>query len=99
MELFPLSVILHQTNKGYQLSSGLKVSHLLYLDNLKKYARSSQDIESLFETVRLFSSDIGMTFGVEKCASLSIKRGKVVECDGLKLPSGEVVRNLPFSVA
>ena len=27
MALFPLSVILQQTNKGYQLSNGLKVSH------------------------------------------------------------------------
>ena len=28
-----------------------------------------------------------------------IKRGKVVECDRLELPSGEMVRTLPFSEA
>ena len=71
----------------------------MYLDDLKLYTRSSQDIELLFETVRLFSSDIGMSFGVEKCTRLSMKHGKFVVCDGLSLPSGEVVRALPLSVA
>ena len=50
MALFLLSVILHQTNKGYQLSNGLKVLHLSYLEDLKLYTRSSQDIDLLFET-------------------------------------------------
>ena len=69
----------------------LKVSHLLNLDDLKLYTRSSQDIELLFETVRLFSSDIGMSFGVEKCACLSIKHRKFAVCDGLGLLLGKVV--------
>lgn len=64
---------------------------MLNLYDLKLCTRSSQDIELLFETVRLFSSDIGMSFGVEKCARLSIIRGKFAVCDGLSLPSGEVV--------
>jgi len=67
------------------------------MDDLKLYARPSQYFESLFETVRLFTSDIGMTFGMEKCAHLSIKCGKAAKCDGLKLSAGEMVQTLPLS--
>lgn len=42
------------------------------------------------QTVRIFSSDIGMTFGIEKCAIVEMKRGKLIESDGLNLPEGQM---------
>ncbi|KAI3355865.1 hypothetical protein L3Q82_004417 [Scortum barcoo] len=42
---------------------GTTISHLLYMDNIKLYAKSEQDIDSLIHTTRIYSNDIGMTFG------------------------------------
>ena len=52
----------------------------------------------LVNTVRIFSTDIGMTFGFEKCATLSVKRGDLVGCDGIDLPTGNI-RGLPFDAS
>ena len=49
--------------------------------------------------MRLFNSNIGMTFGVDKCSRFSIKCGKFAVCDGLSLALGEVNQALPLSVA
>jgi len=35
-------------------------------------------LQRLIDLVGTFSSDIGMTFGIQKCAKLTIKRGKPV---------------------
>ena len=51
-------------------------------------------MDSLIQTVTIFSQDIGMEFGIQKCAMLKIVRGKMVECEGISLPKGEKVRSL-----
>lgn len=53
------------------------VNHWLYLDDLKLYGRNQRKIQYLVTTVKMFSDDICMKFGLEKCASLSIRQGKV----------------------
>ena len=35
-----------------------------------------------------------MKFGVKKCAVLILKRGKVVECNGIILPDGQVMKKM-----
>ena len=40
-----------------------------------------RDTESLINTVRLFSEDIGIQFGVDKCAITVLKRGKIDNCN------------------
>ena len=66
MCLFPLTILLRQLNKGF-IIDGYAVSHLLYMDDLKLYAKSEEDMTCLVNTVRIFSADIGMTFGVQLC--------------------------------
>jgi len=44
----------------------------------------------LVNTVRVFSTDIRMEFGLDKCSSLVIKRGVVVESGGIVLPTGTI---------
>ena len=34
-------------------------------------------LDSLDQIVRIFSDDIGMEFGIDKCATLVLKRGKL----------------------
>ena len=36
-------------------------------------------MDSLVQTVRIFSDDIGMEFGIEKCAMLVMENGKIVK--------------------
>ena len=43
------------------------------------YSRIEKGLDSLVQTVRLFSEDIGMEFGIEKCAMLVMEKGKIVK--------------------
>ena len=92
--LIPLSTILNNTNKGYKIKCNQILNHLLYMDDLKLYAKTERESESLLHTVRIFSEDISMTFGIEKCAKISVKRGKVVRREGIKLPDGKEIKCL-----
>ena len=93
--LIPLSEILRKVKMGYSLGKdGGKFNHLLFMDDLKLYGRNVNEIDSLIQTVRIFSQDIGMEFGIQKCAMLKIVIGKMVECEGISLPNGEKVRSL-----
>ena len=45
------------------------------------------------QTVRVFSSDIGMDFEIEKFAMMVMKRGKLDESEGRRLPDGSIIRS------
>ena len=64
------------------------------MDDLKLYAKNEQSLESLVQTVRTYSNDIGMEFGICKCAVLTLKKGKIVESNGIVLPNGDVMKSL-----
>ena len=64
--MIPLTSILRKAAPGYEFSSNkVKINHLLYMDDLKLYGKTQKDLESLIQTVRIYSSDIGMEFGLE----------------------------------
>ena len=72
-----MTTIFIQTGLGYQTSkSAAKISYLLYVDDLILYGKSSNELESLINTVRIFSTDISMEFDLEKCAILTIHKAK-----------------------
>ena len=61
ISLIPLSLILRKCNAQYSLGKDKpSINHLLFMDDLKLYARSDDAIDSLVRTVWLFSQDIGM---------------------------------------
>ena len=35
-----------------------------------------------------------MEFGIKKCGILTMKRGKIVKSEGIKLPDGEVMKQV-----
>jgi hypothetical protein len=88
--LNPLSELLRNGRQGYTMKSGQTISHLLYMDDLKLYGRNQREIDSQINTVRIFSEDIGMKFGLDKCARLIINRGKVQHTEGIELPEGRI---------
>ena len=88
-----------EATAGYELKEkNHKINHLLFMDNLKLYGKSRDQIDSLVRTVHLFSTDIRMEFGIKKCAVLILKRRKAVECYGIILPDGQVMKQMDEDV-
>ena len=93
--LLPLTNILRDAAPEYHFASnGQKVNNLLFMDDLKLYASNEKSLESLIQTVRVFSNDIWMEFGVKKCAVLTMKKGKVANSDGIMLPNKTTMKGL-----
>ena len=91
----PLNHILRKCIAGCKLSgSQEKINHLMYMDDIKLFAKNEKELESLIHAVRICSQDIGMEFGIEKCAMLVIKSGKRHMTDGMELPNRDKIRTL-----
>ncbi len=48
----------------------------------------------MIQTTHIFSTDIGMEFGIKKCGVLILKSGKIVRCDGIELPNDELIKEV-----
>ena len=95
LALIPLSLILRMVKAAYKFSeSKEKINHLLFMDDLKLYIRSDKGLDSLEQTVSVFSEDVGMEFGIEKCAMLVTEKEKIVKSLGIELPDGKVIKSL-----
>ena len=80
LALIPLSFILRKAKATYEFSeSKERIDHLLFMDDLKLYSRSKKGLDSLVQTVRIFSEDLGMEFGIEKCVILVMEKEKIVK--------------------
>ena len=64
------------------------------MDDLKLYAKSEEQTNMLVRTVYVFSTNIRMEFGIKKCGILTMKRGKIVKSERLKLPDDEVMKQV-----
>ena len=95
LALIPLSLILRKTKVAHEFSeSKEKINHLLFMDDLKLYSRNEKGLDSLVQRVCVFSEDIGMEFGIEKCAILVMEKGKIVKSVDIELPDGKVIKSL-----
>ena len=95
LSMIPLSLILRKVNICYEWGKKeYKWNHLLFIDDLKLFSKSESQIETLVGTVPVFSTDIGIEFGLKKCGVLAIKRGKIVKCNGILLPNGDVMKEV-----
>jgi len=66
--LIPLTEQLNRLNTGYEEHmTKTKISHLLHMDNLKLIAKSEEELRKQIQTVKTFSDDIHMDFGLEMC--------------------------------
>ena len=91
--MMPLNHILRKCTAGYKLSkSQEKINYLMFMDNIKLFAKNEKEQETLIYAVRIYSHDIGMGFGKEKCAMLVMKSGKRYLTDGMELPSQDKIR-------
>ena len=95
LSMIPLSSLLRKVNVFYEWGKKeYKLNHLLFMDDLKLYSKSEEQIDSLIQTTHIFSTDIGMEFGIRKCGVLVLKRGKIVRCEGIELPNDEMIKEV-----
>ena len=74
--MIPLSLVLRKVNVCYEWGKKrYKLNHLLFMDDLKLFSKSEEQIETLVRTVHIFTTDIGMEFGLKKCGILVMERG------------------------
>ena len=93
--MIPLNHLLRKCTTGNKLSrSQEKINHLMYMDNIKLFAKNEKELETLIHTVRIYSQDIGIEFGIEKCALLVMKSGKRHMTDGIELPNQDKISML-----
>ena len=91
----PLNHKLRKCTAGYKLNrSQGKINHLMYMDDIKLFTKNEKDLESLIHAVRIYSVDIGMEFGTEKCVLLVMKSGKRHMTDKIELLNHDKIRTL-----
>ena len=77
----------------YKLSkSQEKINHLIYLNDIKLFAKNEKELETLIQAMRIYGKDIGVKFGQEKYAMLIMKSGIQQMTEGIELTNQENVR-------
>jgi hypothetical protein len=81
--LIPLTEQLNRLNTGYEEhTTKTKILQLLYIDDLKLIA-NLEELQKQIQTVKIFSNFIYMEYGLEKCANITFKRGKLTHIQNL----------------
>ena len=93
--MMPQNHIIRKCTAGYKLSrSQEKINHLMYMDDIKLFAKNLKEMETLINTIRIYRQDIGMEFGIEKCALLVMKSSKQHQTDGIELSNQDRIGTL-----
>jgi len=93
--LIPLTEQLNRLNTGYEEhTTKTKISHLLYMDDLKLIAKPEEELQKQIQTVKAFSGDIHMEFGIEKCAKIAFKRDKLAHLQNLVIDINREIQEL-----
>ena len=91
--MMPLNHILRKCPAGYKLSRYQeRINHLMYKDDIKLFAKNEKELKTLIHAVRIYSQDIRMEFGIDKCTMLVMKSGKRHMTDGIELPNHDKSR-------
>ena len=78
LALEPLSSLLNSTKHGYEIKKR-KINHLFCMDDLKAYAMNDEQLKKLLDIIKIFSDDIKMEFGLDKCAKATFFKGKLTK--------------------
>ena len=74
LSMIPLSLVLRKVNACYEWEKKeYKLNDLLFMDDLKLFGKNEEQIDSLVRKVHIFSTDIGMEFGLRKCGVVTLK--------------------------
>ena len=64
------------------------------MDDLKLYDIKEDHKDSLVQSVRVISTGICMEFGINKCTTLIMKRGKAIQTEGMDSPAKGKIKSL-----
>ena len=64
------------------------------MDDLKLIAKSEEELQKQIQTVKIFGDDINMEFGLEKCAKITFKRGKLTHSQNLVIDTNREIQEL-----
>ena len=74
---YPVKNIIKKCTAGYKLSKLQEnISHLMYMDDIKRFVKTEKKLETLIQAVRIYSHGTGMELGIEKFTILIMKSGK-----------------------
>ena len=85
--MMPLNHIPRKCAGGYKLSKSQE--KIINMDDIKLFAKNKKELETLIHAIRIYSQDIRMEFGIEKCALLIMKSAKRHMSVGMELPNQE----------
>ena len=89
LKIIPLTLVLRQKKATYKVKKGgKKINHLLFMDDLKQFTKNEDRMDSLVNTVKTFSEDIKIKFGLPQYGVLIMKREKVVKSEGISMSNG-----------
>ena len=85
-----------RSTEGYTLSKpiSLKVTHTLFVDDLKGYAKSFDRLKFILNLIRNYMEDAGLLWNPKKCKSIAFKRGKHCVYDDITLDNGNAIKCL-----
>ena len=88
----PIAWYLRAT-EGYTFSHDKtsKITHTLFVDDLKSYHKNAVKAATIASNLESMFEDIGLLWGINKCAAVQVKRGKIVPNEGLPLHSGNQI--------
>ena len=80
MSVNPLAWYIRST-EGYNITChhNEKITHSLYVDDLKTYHKSRNKAAVMSTTIKSMFTDIGFEWGLQKCAAVEVNRGKLTE--------------------
>ena len=84
---------MNDTGYGYKIAEENK-NHLFYIDELKLYGKNDKELDGLLCTVKKFSDDIDMDFGLDKCGKSTFIRERLTSTSEIKLNEDASIREL-----
>ena len=66
----------------------------MYRDDIKLFANIEKELETLIQTVNIYSQHTGIEFDIEKCTNLVIKMDKRHITEGVELPNQLIIKTL-----
>ena len=95
--MITLYLIHRKCTEGYKFTkSPEKINLLMYRDDIKqitkKKKKNEKEQETMIQTIRIYSQDMGIEFGMEICFMLIMRNGKIEIMGGMELQNRERIK-------
>ena len=90
----PLSLALRTTKGVRSEFQGKRLTHLMFMDDLKVYSEATPELQLAVQLVEDVSKALGMELGTRKCAVIHMSKGRLQERGDLTLASRTTILEL-----